>query len=450
MTARRAELLLSIAVIAAASAAACRPPSRGEAAGCGADRDCKLDRICEQGRCVWPERNVPVAASVHPSADALSRATGEDVGDPADAAPAVLEAGFPSMFRGDPAHRGRTSALLPSRAPAILWRYRTGGPVTSSPLVLPDGTIAVGSHDGSLHVVDPLGQRRFRFPTGDLIFSSPATDGRDRVYFGSGDDHLYGVDLARGVQVFRTRLGNCAQTRGVGPEQTRCDVDGGPTVGPDGTIYAGGAGVFAVSPGGSLRWRFETRERIATAPLLLPDGTIVAGGLDDTLYALHPDGSKRWDFRAGGDIESTPALTEDGLIVFGCDDDKVYALDTSGQLQWAFTTGGDVRASPAIGRDGSVLIGSFDGLFYAIGAGGVLGWSFRTGDRIASSALVDGRGAILFGSQDDRLYALEASGHLRWSVELDGDLDSSPALGPDGTIFIGSDDHHLYALRSPD
>jgi len=410
-------------------------PSAAE--GCQDDRDCKLDRLCERGQCIWPDERKPPAVT---STDGGTESSTPDAGFVSDAGAAPMVV----------ANRRRSPYRIPAKVPAVIWTHRTKGPIFGVPLLLPDGATAVGSHDHAVHIVDPVGSPRWSFATGDLIFATPVLGPTGSLYIGSGDDHLYAIDLNTLTLTWRSKLGNCTASRGVGPEQSRCDVDGGPTVGRDGTLYVGGDGLFALFPNGKVRWHFATGGRVSTAPAVLDNGTIVFGSLDDTFYAVSPDGRKLWDFRTNGDIESSPTLTDDGSLVFGCDDHKVYSLSQDGALRWAFSTGGEVRASPAIGRDGSVLVGSFDGLFYSILSSGVLNWAFRTGDRIASSATVDSEGAMVFGSQDDRLYALESNGQLRWSVELGGDIDSSPTLGPDGTIYVGSDDHNLYALRSLD
>lgn len=423
---------------------AARTPAR-DFPGCGADRDCKLDRICEQGRCVWVKPPVSAPATTPDAAVGRAAVDADVDGAPSQGGPDLDPA--VTMFRFEPRHRGRVPFLLPEQVPDVVWKHATGGPVTSSPALGADGSVAVGSHDGFVYVLDPSGRLRSRHATGDLIFGSPAIDARGNVIIGSGDDHLYKLDVERDKLAWRVKLGDCRATRGVGPEASRCDVDGGPTVAADGTIYAGGAGVFALGPDGGLKWHFATPRRIPVAPTIHPDGFILAGGHDDTLYAISFEGEKLWDFRAGDDIESSAAVGDDGTIYFGSDDNKIYALTATGELLWSFVTGDDVRASPAIGRNGDVLVGSFDGLFYAIKPDGTLAWSFRTGDRIVSSALVDARGAMLFGAQDDRLYALEPDGALKWSYELGGDIDSSPTLGPEGMIYVGSDDRNLYALK---
>ena len=427
---------LSIVTIAV-WAAAC---AHVEPNPCLGDRDCKLNRLCDAGRCVWP-----ADASHAPGA-----AVGGGVGAPALPLPQYAIEPAQAMFRFGPAHRGRSPFVLPSAKPAVWWAFATGGPIVSSPAVAADGSVLVGSQDNKVYAVARDGTLKWSYATGDIIFSSPAVAHDGTIYIGSDDDHLYAMTPAGAAARPRwiVQMGACPQRVGIGPEASRCDVDAGPTIGPDGVIYTGGDGVYAINPDGSLRWHFVTGGHVSSAPAVLSDGTVVAGSQDDILYAIAPNGQKRWDFRAGADVESSPAIGDDGTIYVGSDDHKLYALGPDGVMRWAFTTGADVRASAAIGN-GVIYIGSFDAQLYAVRLDGTLAWTFRTGDRIVSSALVDSHGAVLFGSQDDRLYCLEPDGHLRWSVELGGDVDSSPTLAADGTIFVGSDDHKLYALRAP-
>ena len=432
----------------------------GPGTRCKSDFDCKLERVCDSGRCVWPTRTgapppqTPIdpetgagitdrdgtseAAEVRAPAGAAARANGES--------PQPTGSFAQAMFRFDPQHRGRSRFRMPTRRPQVRWAYETAGAIISSPAVSREGWVAVGSQDGRLHVVSPEGRSLWAFVTGDMMFGSPAISHAGVVYAGSDDDHVYALDVRTRKELWKFRLGTC-RSGAPGPDNSRCDADGGPTVGHDGTIYVGGDGVYALKPDGSLKWRFATSGHVGTAPSILPDGTIVAGSQDNMVYGLTPAGQKRWDFRTGDDVESTAAVADDGTVYFGSDDGKLYALSADGGLRWAFNAGGDIRGAPAIGLDGTIYVGSFDGLFYAIRPDGTLQWTFRAGDRILSSALVDAAGAILFGAEDDRLYALESNGHLRWSVELFGDVDSSPALGADGTIFVGADDRKLYALR---
>lgn len=71
-------------------------------------------------------------------------------------------------------------------------------PATRSyPPSLVDATVYVGSDDGNLYAVDARsGEERWRFATGDEVFSSPViVDGV--VYIGSADGSLYAVESDR-------------------------------------------------------------------------------------------------------------------------------------------------------------------------------------------------------------------------------------------------------------
>ncbi len=396
--------------------------------GCAKDSDCKGARVCVDQQCV------------EPTGAAAAR----------DGAPGVPSRppGTPpyAMFGGDPRHTGRLAGAAPEKAPQPLWSLRFEGRVVGSPTVGPDGTIYAGSHDGKLHAIGTDGKPRWSLATGDRVWSTPAVAEDRTVYTGSDDDHLYAVDGATGKLKWKLRLGRCEPPIGFGPEGARCDVDG-VMIGPDGTIYAGADGVYAVWPDGSLRWKFATPERVPSTPAVTADGTVYAGCLDDALYAIRPDGTKAWEYRTGADIESSPAIAADGAVVFGSDDGAVYALEPDGTLRWKVLTRAEVRATPAIGSDGTIYVGSYDGRLYAIAPTGQVLWRFAAMDRIHGPAAVAANGIILVGSQDDHLYAISPAGVLLWYLTLDDDVDAAPSLSSTGVLYTASDDQTVRAFQ---
>ncbi|CAN5506911.1 hypothetical protein BH11MYX1_BH11MYX1_18740 [soil metagenome] len=216
------------------------------------------------------------------------------------------------MFGGDARHTGKRGGPAPTQQPKELWSVDLKGVVAGSPTIGPDGTIYVTSHEGSLFAIDIAGKVKWAFKTGDRSWSTPAVAQDGTIYIGSDDDFLYAVK-PDGALKWKLRLGAC-DPKGFGPESSRCDVDGGPTIGPDGTIYVGGDGIHAVWPDGTLRWKLATAEHVASTPALAPDGTVYAGSQDDALYAIAPDGTKRWEVRTGGDIDAAPTIGADGTI----------------------------------------------------------------------------------------------------------------------------------------
>ena len=219
----------------AALISACSGPQKQPEGGCTKDTDCRNPRICEANVCTDPH-----------SQGAPSR----DGGTVTNPNPVKGSPPF-AMFGGDARHTGKRGGPASAQAPKELWSTDVKGVVAGSPTIGPDGTIYVTSHEGSLFAINPAGKIQWAFKTGDRSWSTPAIAQDGTIYIGSDDDHLYAVK-SDGALKWKLRLGDC-DPKGFGPESSRCDVDGGPTIGPDGTIYVGGDGVHAVWPDGTLR-----------------------------------------------------------------------------------------------------------------------------------------------------------------------------------------------------
>ncbi|MDI7268576.1 MAG: PQQ-binding-like beta-propeller repeat protein [Myxococcota bacterium] len=83
----------------------------------------------------------------------------------------------------------------------VRWRVATGGKVFSSPALLPDGTIVVGSQDGHLWAVRPDGTARWKYRTRGDVDSTPAVDEvAEAIYVGSDDGMVHAVSF-RGTRL---------------------------------------------------------------------------------------------------------------------------------------------------------------------------------------------------------------------------------------------------------
>ena len=102
--------------------------------------------------------------------------------------PIVLASDDWPMFKHDPQHTGYTDCEMPDEL-ELLWKYKTGGPVASSPAVV-NGKVYFGSDDYHLYCLDIYGNLLWKYKTGSYVDSSPAVV-NGKVYFGSNDGTIY-------------------------------------------------------------------------------------------------------------------------------------------------------------------------------------------------------------------------------------------------------------------
>jgi outer membrane protein assembly factor BamB len=277
---------------------------------------------------------------------------------------------------------GNLYAVTDNGANATLkWAFPTGGTIVfSSPAIGPDGTVYIGANflgvtpdldTGKLFAVNPNGTAKWATPfaTGAIVYSSPAIVADGTVYIGSIDGNLYAVK-PDGSQKWLFPVGSV--------------IDSSPAIGPGGTIYVGADNgkLYAVNPDGTAKWAtpFATGGYVSSSPAIGADGTLYVGSADKNLYAVKPDGTLKWAFLTGGVINhSSPAIGADGTVYVGSriagvspapDTGKLYAITDNGTTaaeKWpAFNTGGWVDSSPAIAADGTVYVGSHDQNLYAV------------------------------------------------------------------------------------
>jgi outer membrane protein assembly factor BamB len=245
------------------------------------------------------------------------------------------------------------------------WAFQTGGEVSSSPAIGPDGTIYVGSYDGNIYALSPDGSQKWAFQTGGEVSSSPAIGPDGTIYAGSSDGKFYALNPD----------GSQKWARSYAYAVRRSDS----AIGSDGIIYvASGFGLLALNPDGVQKWASFPAEQTIWCIAISYGGTIYAGSSDGNFYALNADGSQKWSFEIDY-VHSPPAIDSDGTIYIGSTDGKIYALTGEGSQKWVFPTGNHVFSSPAIGGDGTIYVGSHDRNIYALMDEGSEKWAFPTG-----------------------------------------------------------------------
>jgi outer membrane protein assembly factor BamB len=331
----------------------------------------------------------------------------------------------------------QVSASINRQEGMLKWKFKTEGPIYSSPAVASDGTIYFGSFDYYLYAINPDGTLKWKFKTENSIDdSSPAIGPDGTIYIGSYDKYLYAV-APDGTLRWKFKTGS--------------EICSSPAIGNDGTIYIASFDnyIYAISPNGQLKWKFKTEDKIESSISISNNGDIYVGSLDNHLYAIAPNGKLKWRFKTGNIIKSSPSIGKDNTIYVGSWDSYLYAINPDGTLKWKFKTGYMITSSPVIGLDGTIYVGCNDTNLYAITPDGQLKWKFKTGLTIHSTPLIGADGVIYVVSDDDYLYALLPDGTLKWKIPILLSyeyIDSSPALSPDGILYVGSEDGNLYAI----
>jgi outer membrane protein assembly factor BamB len=440
---------LVLAVLGTLALSGC-PASHPPSTGCGKDSECKGDRICVEGLCLAPSLTQAAADPGETSPTPTNPTAGQGE----------------RWFRDGPGHAGASASIGPIHEPQSRWVVDLGAVVFGTPTLAigPRGLTAyVGTHAGRFVGVvvegESAGSIGLDLDLGGRIWATAATRGEGealRLYVGSDDDTLFAIAPAAEGEAriaWRKRLGNCENTRSPGPEGARCDVDGGPTIAPDGDLFVGADGVYRLSPEGEIRWHWpgpeqdERPKHVFSTPVLSADGRVYFGGQDGFVSALSAEtGEQQWQYTVHADVDGSGVIGADGALFIGADDGRIYSIRSDGSLRWSFVAQRDIRSSLGIAPDGTVYATSFDGNLYSLAPSGEVNWVLPTGGVIHSSPVVDANGTVFFGSQDDHLYAVSPKGKVLWAIDVGADIDSSVAITESGTLIVGCDDGTLRAF----
>lgn len=339
-----------------------------------------------------------------------------------------------AMFMGGPRHRGRSPYVGPAERPTIRWRFRTGARVFASPTIGSNGTIYIGSVDGTFNALNPEGHLLWSYAASGSIFSSAAVSSAGHIYVGCDDG---------------TFLAFHPSGRVLWSDRREHPFDSSPVIGDDGTVYVGADGLHAYTPRGGRRWRARTGGHVFAPPVVHPRQLVVFGTQSGDILAFHDTGRTAFRTHLEGSVLGGVTVLETGAMIGVTTAGDVVALDRDGTQRWRIQLQDTaVRSTPAVGLDGNIYIGADNGRLYALDSeNGQERWQFQTGGPLRASPIVDTSGRIYIGSQDHHVYSLDADGSIQWQLRLGGEIDSTGTIGPDGTYYTGSDDGNVYALR---
>ncbi|NBC30850.1 MAG: PQQ-binding-like beta-propeller repeat protein [Spirochaetes bacterium] len=334
----------------------------------------------------------------------------------------------------------------------------------SSPAIGPRGDVYAVADDGRLYAISPdsgiLWSRDIG--NGNNVYMQPSVGSDGTIYVGSDDGT--GDGNGDGAVFAFSPGGNEKWSRSM-----PSGVVDGVALGPDGTVYALALDgtLYALNPNGSEKWSMQVGDAGDASPSVPADGTIyvsvnLLSSTDPALVAVSPAGSVQWDFPSStsGLNFFAPAIAEDGTIyvnlVIGGGSGTVFALDPSnGTEKWSYSLSANPQASPAIGPDGTVYIGtSFDGSgLLALVPDGTERWFFSVGSSSGGGGpAIGAEGTIFFVAAADTStrtsYAVNPDGTKKWELFLSDSLSEGvPAIDSRGRLFYG-DDSGLFIINT--
>jgi len=322
-------------------------------------------------------------------------------------------------------------------APAVVWKYATGGHIPGSPVIGGDGRLRVHSSDGRLHCITAAGDAAH--PPVDLGeplgWASPVVDRQSNAWICLYNGGLLRVD-PRGVRspapFFRTRqkFDSTPVIRGdllyVGAE--------------DGFIYA----ISLDASRGRNQWdpltgAGKTEWFINSSPALSPLGALIVAGRDEFLYSFDFDGKVMWKLHLRGQMLGSPVVTREGDVIVGLSlirrgqaaHGKLVCVDGRNQrVRWEAAADGAVESTPVIGDDNLIYFGDNAGAIHALDPAGKQVWATKVGSPVRSAGVIL-PGRVVFGTDSGALVALQSTSQ---SIASEGWPKYMGTLGQSGSV----------------
>ncbi|NBB85872.1 MAG: PQQ-binding-like beta-propeller repeat protein [Bacteroidetes bacterium] len=241
-------------------------------------------------------------------------------GAPVRVAPALAVGGTIYVAGGSFFSGGQVDAVDLETGNAM-WSVSLNDYPTASVTIADDGTVYVGTTDGTVHAIDPVAQEASVFAAFSGAVQGIAIDPGGTMYVTHGNQ-LSAIELATGNEQWSVTTDLFSLTP--------------PAVGPNGRIFVG-----------------------------------AAGEVEGQVYAFSSFGTEVWSINTTGLVDAVPAVGADGAVHVSVSDggnSRLLVLDpATGTQQWFVPTEARLSYPPALAADRTVYLASAEGLFSVLG-----------------------------------------------------------------------------------
>lgn len=283
-----------------------------------------------------------------------------------------------------------------------IWKKEISNGVEVGPIL--GKNLYFGGSDGFFYALDPqTGQEIWKFKVGAEILSEPTVD-QDKIYFLSGLNVLYALDILTGETSW-------VYSR---PSSSEFSIRGGskPAV-YENNIFVGFSDGYFVSldkKKGQVSWEISLNKNkrfkdIDSEPVV-HEGLLYISGFDDHLYCLDKKtGAIQWKIKSGA--YSAPIFF-DQLLIYPTSQGEVWALNKkNSQRLWTYKVPQGIASSLKVYK-GYVLFGESQGSLTLLNpkTGQIL-TQFNPGRGIFGSPTLDPqRPNVYFISNEANLYSV--------------------------------------------
>ena len=362
------------------------------------------------------------------------------VGGGVAAASTAATSAWPEALH-DSAHSATASVTGPSTG-RVEWTRSLGGNITPGPVVAADGTIYVATNAGVLHALDPTtGADVWTFSgagpyTGETDLStSPLVLPQGSILWPGPADTLYELSPA-GQLLWSHRFDGMVLSPALAGTSVYVGL-------MSGTVWE--LNVSGTLP--VLGWSTSIGHSSFGSPAVGPDGDVIATADRSVVALAGATGTVQWRYSASATIEVSPSVGATGDVYISANDGSVYELRPDGSLAWHRHIGQESYSSSSVASNGLLYFGDNSGALNVVrSASGTLVRTDRGAKGLWAAQAIDHKGDVYFGTQGKGIYGYTAAGRQIFHLRASGAFDSYPALSADGTLLIGDEAGTLYAI----
>ncbi|OQX29653.1 MAG: hypothetical protein B0D92_02625 [Spirochaeta sp. LUC14_002_19_P3] len=184
-----------------------------------------------------------------------------------------------------------------------------------------------------------------------------------------------------------------------------------PAQGPGGAVYiiADNRAVHSINPlTGETQWRYRPGGKLLNTLLAAPDGTIYVQNDRQELFAITPGGTGRWKMLMQADAAALPAASPDGRLLVPLNSRRIVCVSRFGEILWSRDESAEASSAPAVDSDGNFWLPLTDGRILILNPWGNTAGEHSDSEPAAVLAL-DSQGKIWAGGIHGGVKALKFS-----------------------------------------